>query len=89
MAEEIHFKIGHFRNFEGPVTLTLTSDDLESHIVAHVLSTSTNITYWLVVTLHLTVDGRTVFTNGMSHLCSSAEMTNNFVEISAVMFHTR
>ena len=59
MAEEIHFKIGHFRNFEGPVTLTLTSDDLESHIVAHVLSTSTNITYWLVATLRLIVDGRT------------------------------
>ena len=37
MAEEIHFKIGHFRNFEGPVTLTLTSDDLESHIFAQCL----------------------------------------------------
>ena len=59
MAEEIHFKIGHFRNFEGPVTLTLTSDDLESHIVAHVLSTSTNIKYRLVATLRLIVDGRT------------------------------
>ena len=48
MAEEIHFNIGHFRNFEGLATLTL--DDLENHIVAHVLSTSTNITYWLVAT---------------------------------------
>ena len=57
MAEEIHFKIGHFRKFEEP--LTLTSDDLDSHIVAHVLSTSTNITYWLVATLRLIVDGRT------------------------------
>ena len=59
MAEEIQFKIGHFRNFEGHVTLTSTSDDLESHIVADVLSTSTNITYWLVATLSLIVDGRT------------------------------
>ena len=59
MAEEIHFKIGHFRNFQGPVTLTSTSDDLESHIVAHVLSTSTNITYWYVATLRLIVDGLT------------------------------
>ena len=54
MAEEIHFKLGHFRNFEGPMTLTL--DDFESHIVAHVLSTSINITYWLVATLRLIVD---------------------------------
>ena len=88
MAEEIDFDFGHFRKFDGPVTLTLTSDDLESHIVAHILSTSTNITYQLVATLRLIVDGRTdgrtdgrmnghVFTNGMSHLCSSAEMTEN------------
>ena len=35
MAEEIHFEIGHFR-FDG--TLTLTSDDLESHIVENDLS---------------------------------------------------
>ena len=78
MAEEIHFKISHFRNFEGPVTLTLISDDLEIHIVAHVLSTSTTITYWLVATSRLIVDGRMdghVFTNSMNHLCSSAEMT--------------
>ena len=80
MAEEIHFKIGHFRNFEGPVTSALTSDDVESHTVAHVLSTSTNNTYWLVATLRLITDGRMdghVFTNSMSHLCSSAEMTKN------------
>ena len=59
MAEEIHVKISHFRNFEEPVTLSLTLDDLESHIVAHVLSTSKNITHWLVATLRLIVDGRT------------------------------
>ena len=33
MAEEIDFKIGHFRNVDGPVALTLTSNDFESHIV--------------------------------------------------------
>ena len=38
MVEEIDFDFGHFRKFEGPVTLTLTSDDLESHIVAHVVA---------------------------------------------------
>ena len=31
MAEDIDFKISHFHNFEGPLTLTVTSDDLESH----------------------------------------------------------
>ena len=73
------------------MTLTLTSDDLRRHIVAHVLSTSTNITYWLVATLRLIVDGRTdgrmdghVFTNSMSHLCSSAEMTENETEIRKI-----
>ena len=59
MAKEIDFDFGHFRKFDGPVTLTLTTDDLESQIVAHVLSTSTNITYWLVATLRLIVDGGT------------------------------
>ena len=57
MAEEIHFKIGNFRNFDGPVTLTL--DDLEIFIVEKGLSTSTNTIYWLVATLSLIVDGRT------------------------------
>ena len=57
MAEDIDFEIGHFRMFDGPVPLTLTSDDFESHIVVNVL-TSINITYWLVITLSLIVDGR-------------------------------
>ena len=57
MAEEIDFEIGHFRKFDGPVTLTL--DDRETHIVANVLSTSTNIKYWLVTTSSLIVDVRT------------------------------
>ena len=55
MAEKIDFDFGHFRKFDGPVT----SDNLESDIVANVLSTSTNITYWLVAKLRLIVDGRT------------------------------
>ena len=59
MAEEIDCDFGHFRKFDGPVTLTLTSDDLESHIVAHDLLTSTNNTYWVVATLRLIVYGRT------------------------------
>ena len=59
MAEEIHFGIGHFRNFDGPVTFTLTLDDLGNHIVENELSTSTNTIYWLVATLRLNVDGRT------------------------------
>ena len=78
MAEEIDFEISHFRKFDGPVTLTL--DDLEIHIVENDLSTSTNVPYWLVATLRLIVDGH-VFTNCMSHLCSSAEMTNKNVDI--------
>ena len=32
MAEEIDFENGHFRNFQGLVTLTLTLDDLETYI---------------------------------------------------------
>ena len=32
MSEEIDFEIGHFRDFDMPVTLTLTSDDIESHM---------------------------------------------------------
>ena len=41
------------------VTLTLTSDDLESHIVVNVSSTLTNITIWFVAALCLIVDVRT------------------------------
>ena len=49
MAEEIHFEIGHFRNFDGPVTLTLTSD----------LSISTNTIYGICGYIELIVDGPT------------------------------
>jgi len=38
------------------VTLTLTSDDLESHIVVNVSSTLTNTTIWFVAALCLVVD---------------------------------
>jgi len=50
MAEEIDFKNPHFWNFKSRVTLTLTSDDLESHIIVNVSST---------LTLCLIVDVRT------------------------------
>jgi len=41
------------------VTLILTSDDLESHIVVNVSSTLTSIPIWFVVALSLIVDVRT------------------------------
>jgi len=41
------------------MTLTLTSDDLESHIVVNVSSTLTNFTIWFVAALCLIVDVRT------------------------------
>jgi len=41
------------------MTLTLTSDELESHIVVNESSTLTNTTIWFVVALSLIVDVRT------------------------------
>jgi len=41
------------------VTLTLTSDDLESDIIVHDSSTLTNTTIWFVAALSLIVDVRT------------------------------
>jgi len=41
------------------VTLTLTSDDLESYIVVNVSSTLTNTSIWFVAALSLIVDVRT------------------------------
>jgi len=38
------------------VTLTLTSDDLESHIIVNDSSTLTNTTIWFVAALSLIVD---------------------------------
>jgi len=58
-VEEIEFENRHFWNFKSHVTLTLTSDDLESHIFVNVSSTLTNITIWFVAALCLIVDVRT------------------------------
>jgi len=49
-------KIVIFETFKSHVTLTLTSDDIESHIVVNVSSTLTNSTIWFVAALCLTVD---------------------------------
>jgi len=59
MAEEIDFENCHFWNFKSDVTLTLTSDDLESDIVVNDSSTLTNTTIWFVAALSLIVDVRT------------------------------
>ena len=59
MAEEIDFENRHFWNFKSHVTLTLTSDDLESHIIVNDSSTLTNTTIWFVAALCLIVDVRT------------------------------
>jgi len=59
MADEIDFENRHFWNFKSHVTLTLTSDDLESDIVVNDLSTLTNTTIWFVAALSLIVDVRT------------------------------
>jgi len=55
------------------VTLTLTSDNLESHIVVNVSSTLTNSAIWFEAALSLIVDARTdvqtdVRTDGRSFL---------------------
>jgi len=59
MAEEIDLENRHFLNFKYHVTLTLTWDDLKSHIVVNVSSTLTNTTIWFVAALSLIVDVRT------------------------------
>jgi len=41
------------------VTLTLTSDDIESHIVVNVSSTLINTTIWFLAALCVIVDVRT------------------------------
>ena len=49
-------KIVIFETFKSHVTLTLTLDDLESHIVVNVSSTLTNISIWFVAALCFIVD---------------------------------
>jgi len=58
MAEEIEFENRHFWNFKSHVNWTLTSDDLQSHIIVNVSSTLTNTTIWFVAALSLIVDVR-------------------------------
>jgi len=58
MVEEIDFENRHFWNFKSHMTLTLISDDLESHIVVNVSLTLTNTTIWFVAALSLIVDVR-------------------------------
>ena len=69
MAEEIDFENGRFRNFDPAVTLTLTSDDLESGITRFV-SLSPIHTYIVYMgPLSLIVDGRTyVRTDGRTDI---------------------
>ena len=59
MAEGIDFENRHFWNFKSHVTLTLTSDDLESDIIVNDSSTLTNTTIWSVAASSLIVDVRT------------------------------
>jgi len=59
MAEEIDFDNCHFCNFKSHMTLTLTLDDLESHIVVNDSSILTNSTIWFVAALSLIVDVQT------------------------------
>ena len=62
MREEIGFEIVDFRKCDGPVTLTLTFDNLEYYIVRFVSSTSNHSTVEhvaplsFIVTLTLTFD---------------------------------
>jgi len=58
MAEEIEFENRHFRKFKSHVTLTftLTSEDLESHIIVNLSSILTNTTIWFVAALCFIVD---------------------------------
>ena len=58
MAKEIDFENGDFRKFKGTATSTLTLDDLESHIVRFVSSTSIHITIVHMVLLSSIVNGR-------------------------------
>ena len=59
-GEDIHciLKIVIFET-KSHVTLTLASDDLESHIIVYVSSTLANYTIWFVAALRLIVDIRT------------------------------
>ena len=55
MAEEIEFENRHFATLS-LMTLTLTSDDLESHIIVNISSTLINTTICFVAALFFIVD---------------------------------
>jgi len=59
MVEETDFQNRHFRNFKSHMTLSLTSDDLESHIVVNVSLTLTNTIIWFMAALCFIVDVQT------------------------------
>ena len=59
MAEEIDFENGRFRDFDPSVTLTLTSDDLESGTTRFVLLSPIHTYIVYMGPLSLVVDGRT------------------------------
>jgi len=62
---ETEFENRHFWNFKSHITLTLTSDDLENHIVMNVSLTLTNTTIWFVAAMCFIVDVWTdVLTDG-------------------------
>jgi len=72
MVEEIEFE-NHYFETKSHVTLTLTSDDLECHIVVNVSLTLTNTTIWFAAALCFIVDRRTyrqmdIFTGLLGHL---------------------
>jgi len=69
MAEEIEFENRNFRNFKSHMTLTLTSDDLESHIIVNLALTLTNNIIWFVAALCFIVD---VWTNGWTGFIRSS-----------------
>ena len=65
MREEIDFEIVDFRNFDSLVTLTLTFDDLKTHIVRFVSSTFIHSTFHHVAPLSfIQTDGRTDISSG-------------------------
>jgi len=65
------------------MTLTLTSDDLESYIVMNVSSTLTNTTIWFVAALSMIVDVRTdVRTDGQTDV--STDIFTEFIGSSRI-----
>jgi len=88
MAEETDFENRHFWNFKSHVTLTLTSDDLESHIVVNVSSTLTNTTIWFVTALCFIVDVWTyVRTDGWTFLLGLLGHLGRWLKIENVQLN--